>query len=182
LRNINNFASTAYRGIPTIHLYSHFGKDGTTIWIAFVIACTSYPETGHGGIHLMEGVVAKDYKDDQRIQMGRRNQDSHWILARVTHGAPGEGKWNGTVTADATVRLLVYRFDFKPGSEEAWMWVDPKPGTAPAPSEANIHATDVTDFRFDAVNLGSGGGATFHLDELRIGTTFADVVPLETPN
>jgi hypothetical protein len=156
------------------------GKDGTTIWISFFISCTSYPKLAHGGVHLMEGVqLGPTYKKTQRIQLGRQNNDSHWFLGRVDQGGPAAGTWHGTVTSDKTVRLLVYRFDFKPGKGEGWMWVDPARGVAPDPAKADIHAAAIAPFHFNAVNLGSGGGATFFFDELRIGTSYADVVPEE---
>ena len=48
-------------------------------------------------------------------------------------------------------------FDFKPGPEEGWMWVDPTPGHQPDPAKADLHAPQIADFRFNAVNVGSGG-------------------------
>jgi hypothetical protein len=73
------------------------------------------------------------------------------------------------------VRLLVYRFDFKAGNETARLFVDPRPGQEPDPKSAAITATDVTDFRFNTLSV----GAEFFLDELRIGTQFADVAPVK---
>lgn len=156
-----------------------FGKDGTTIWIAFLIANTSYPKQAAGGIHLMDGVTLDaNYKKTQRIQLGRQNLGEHWLLVRVDQGGPAAGKWDGTVTSDSTTRLLVYRFDFKPVPEEAWMWVDPAPGAEPDAAKADLHAPQIADFRFNAVNVGSGNGATFNFDEIRIGATFDAVVPM----
>src|SRR4029078_2398492 len=34
-----------------------FGTHGTTIWISFLISCTSFPKLAHGGIHFMDGIV-----------------------------------------------------------------------------------------------------------------------------
>ena len=31
-----------------------FGKDGTTLWISFLIANTAFPKQAHGGLHLMD--------------------------------------------------------------------------------------------------------------------------------
>ena len=42
----------------------------------------------------------------------------------------------------------------------------------------SILPPQIADFRFNAVNVGSGGGATFDFDELRIGATFSVVAPL----
>ncbi len=157
------------------------GKNGTTIWISFLISCTSYPKLAHGGVHLMEGVQLEgNYKKTQRIQLGRQNNDTHWFLGRVDQGGPAAGTWHGHVVSDATTRLLVYRFDFKPGKNEGWLWIDPTPGQDPDPAKADIHTDTIAPFHFNAVNLGAGGGASFFFDELRIGTTFNDVAPRRT--
>ena len=157
------------------------GKDGTTVWIVMVIASKSPTPTTYGGMHLNNGVgdltidIFGDKKLHQVIQLGRQNKDPHWLLCRVTNGGPGAGTWPGTVIADDKPRLLVYRFDFKLGAEEAWMWVDPSVTSEPDPSKADLHTTEVSDFRFNAVNIGSK--ETFYMDELRVGSTYADVVP-----
>ncbi len=155
-----------------------FGKDGTTIWISFKIACTSHPKIAHGCLHLMDGIGEGYYKNYQRIQLGRQNKGEAWFLGRVDQGGPAAGTWPGTVISDKTVRRLVYRFDFKAGPEEGWMWVDPAPGKDPGGGKADVHAETIADFRFNAVNLGSGGGATFTFADLRIATTFADAAPV----
>jgi len=158
-----------------------FGKDGSTIWIAFLIANTSFPKHAHGGLHLMDDIVlGANYKKTQRVQLGRQNQGEHWKLVRTDQGGPAAGTWEGTVTSDTTVRMLIYRFDFRPGPEEGWMWVDPAPNREPDPLNADLHAPKIADFRFNAVNIGSGGGATFDFDELRIGTAFSHVAPAAT--
>lgn len=159
------------------------GRDGTTIWIAFLVSCDSYPAVAYGGIHLCDGLgdLTKDPFGDkrahQRMSMGRQNIDTHWYLGRVTNGAPGKGAWASNTVADSTVRLLVYRFDFKKGAEEAWMWIDPATDKEPAKPAAAIHAENVTDFRFNTLSAGAGPGTKFLLDEIRIGTEFADVAP-----
>jgi hypothetical protein len=69
-----------------------FGKDGTTIWVGFLIACSSYPKTAYGGIHLCDGLgdLSKDPFGDkrahQRISMGRSNMSKNWYLGRVRRG------------------------------------------------------------------------------------------------
>ncbi len=160
-----------------------FGKESTTIWISFLIACNSYPTTAYGGLHLMDGVgdVTQDifgFKQlHQRFQFGRDNSHANYIMARVTNGLPGGATWQGHVLCDKQVRLLVHRIDFHSGPEEAWMWVDPPAGSDPDTALADLHAPNITDFKFNAVNIGSGSSAKFSFDELRIGTTYQSVVP-----
>jgi len=159
------------------------GKAGTSIWIGFLIAVSSYPKVAYGGIHLCDGLgdLTKDPFGDkqahQRISMGRSNMSKNWYLGRVTNGGPGAGKWESDVRADTTVRLLVYRLDFAANGVTAQLFIDPMPGRAPADSSAKITATNVTPFRFNTLSVGSGGGAEFYLDEIRIGSEFADVAP-----
>jgi len=160
-----------------------FGKDNTTVWVAFLISCASYPTVAYGGMHLCDGLgdLTLDQFGDklahQRVSLGRQNTDIHWYLGRVTNGGPGAGTYLSSTVADATLRLLVYRFDFKPGPEEAWMWIDPPAGAAPDTALAAIHATGVTDFRFNTLSCGTGGSARFDFDEVRFGTAYQDVVP-----
>jgi hypothetical protein len=160
-----------------------FGKDGTTIWISFLISVSSYPKVAYGGIHLCDGLgdLTKDpfgdKKAHQRISLGRSNMSKHWYLGRVTNGGPRSGKWESNVRADDTVRFLVYRFDLKEGDETAYLFIDPVPGKEPDVKTAAITATNVSDFRFNTLSVGAGGGAEFFLDEIRIGTEFKDVAP-----
>lgn len=55
-----------------------------------------------------------------------------------------------------------------------------QPGDEPLAAAADLHATQVADFRFNAVNIGSGGNVKSDFDELRIGTTFDAVAPRRT--
>ena len=159
------------------------GKEGTTIWIGFLISVSSYPKVAYGGIHLCDGLgdLGKDpfgdKKAHQRISMGRSNMSKNWYLGRVTNGEPGAGKWESNVRADDTIRLLVYRFDFRSGSVAARLFIDPELGKEPDAKAAMITADNVTDFRFNTLSVGGGAGAEFFLDEIRIGTEFIDVAP-----
>lgn len=161
-----------------------YGKDGTTIWIAFLLAMTSHPKSAYGGVHLCDGLgdlkadPFGDKQKHQRISLGRSNTSKGWYLGRVTNGAPGAGKWDSGLAMDERPHFLVYRFDFKPGADEAWLFIDPKPGREPEARTAAVHATGISAFRFNTLSVGAGAGAEFHLDALRIGTTFADVAPV----
>jgi hypothetical protein len=159
------------------------GKAGTTIWIGFLIAMPSHPKQAYGGIHLCDGVgdLRKDpfgdKKAHQRISLGRSNTSKGWYLGRVTNGGPGAGKWDTNIRVDDRTRFLVYRFDFRDDTVEGWLFIDPKPKEEPATRIAALHATGITRFHFNTLSVGCGAGSTFHLDELRIGSTFPDVAP-----
>ena len=165
------------------------GKDGATIWIAFVMAISDVAgnsSLGYASIHLNDGVgdLAKDIYGDkrahQRIQIGDRNSAETYYLGRVTNGAPGASGYDTTVPVDKTPRLLVTRFDFRPGDESAALFIDPPLGKTPSLDSAVVRGP-VSDFRFDIVQIGSGGSRfakeQADFDELRIGTTFEIVAP-----
>jgi hypothetical protein len=165
------------------------GKDGTTIWLAFLMALSDVAgnnNEGYASIHLNDGVgdLAKDIFGDkrnhQRVQIGDRNSAGFYYLGRVTNGLPGASGWDTTVTVDRTPRLLVVRFDFRPGDEHAALFIDPPLGREPALESAAVQGA-MTDFRFDTVQIGSGGSRfakeQADFDELRIGTSFENVAP-----
>ncbi|HEV8268689.1 MAG TPA: hypothetical protein VGR00_10660, partial [Thermoanaerobaculia bacterium] len=112
----------------------NLGRDGTTIWIGFLARLASGGNSGNGGIHLYDGLgnLATDPLGDksahERIFMGDRNSAGVWCLERTTGGAPGGGNWDSTVPVDGTLHYLVYRLDFRAGTEEIRLFVDPPIG------------------------------------------------------
>ena len=156
------------------------GKTDTSIWISFLIAMPK-PNKAYGGIHLCDGLgdLTKDPFGDkrthQRISLGRSNTSEGWYLGRVTNGGPGSGKWDSKVAVTEKTRLLAYRFDFHKNDVEAWLHIDPVPGKRPDSKTAHIHASNISRFYFNTLSVGSND--LFHLDEIRIGTTYDDVAP-----
>jgi hypothetical protein len=157
-----------------------FGRDGTTIWVAFVMALSDVPgnsSIGYASIHLNDGVgdLTKDIYGDkrghQRVQIGDRNMAEVYFLGRVTNGAPGASSWDSNVPVDKTPRLLVTRFDFRHGEESAALFIDPPLDKEPTLESAAVKG-QMSDFRFDIVQIGSGGSRFAQeeadFDELRI--------------
>ena len=159
------------------------GKTGSTIWIGFLIANASHPKQAYGGIHLCDGLgdLRKDPFGDkrahQRISLGRSNTSKGWYLGRVTNGAPGAGKWVSNTPTDNRARFLVYRFHFHKDTVEAWLFIDPALKKEPGIESAALHARNISRFYFNTLSVGCGHGSIFHLDEIRIGSTFGDVAP-----
>jgi hypothetical protein len=80
--------------------------------------------------------------------------------------------------ADSTTVLFVLRIEAtgKPGGDSVQVFVNPPIASAPATPTAQL--TGVTLKPLDQAVIQSGSGVkTFSYDEIRIGTTFADVVP-----
>ena len=109
----------------------------------------------------------------------------------VTFGKEGWwGKYmlsgdSSSISANNTQSLILARVDFNiSGAQDvARMWVYPSSGSLPteAPSDASAAATktltDVGTLYFIRLNVDASSAA----DEIRLGTTFADVAPVPEP-
>jgi hypothetical protein len=86
-----------------------------------------------------------------------------------------------SVAVNMATTWLVTKLDFVTGQE--YLWVDPAPDTEPDITTADAHLPMTSEFQsagFPYVRLRVGyTHASFQFDELRIGTTFADVVEPE---
>jgi hypothetical protein len=80
-----------------------------------------------------------------------------------------------------TTALLVVRFDFAAGNDTFRLYVNPAPGgTEPAVADATKSNLDLGSFV--GVSMSTGAANTWSIDEIRIGSTFADVVvPVPEP-
>ena len=94
---------------------------------------------------------------------------------------------SGTPVANTnTTHLVVMRYTFQSGNDEVAVWVDPAStsyGVNPAPTTGAFAATTgggsdmssaITYFIIDSPGL---AGPVFWIDEVRVGTTWADVTP-----
>jgi len=80
-----------------------------------------------------------------------------------------------------TTALLVVRFDFSAGNDTIRLYVHPTPGSGePAVAAATLTSLDLGTFV--GVSISTGAAATWSLDEIRIGATFADVTPVPEPS
>ncbi|HZL34343.1 MAG TPA: PEP-CTERM sorting domain-containing protein [Tepidisphaeraceae bacterium] len=74
--------------------------------------------------------------------------------------------------------LLVARVDFGTASDRIRLYVNPSLSAEPA--AADVDVTNNAHFTWDTVRIQSGG-ANYNVDELRIGTTYADVAGVPEP-
>lgn len=73
--------------------------------------------------------------------------------------------------------FFVLRLDFLPGNDTVSLFLNPAPGQPP-PGTASAVKTDLDVGAVTSIVINNYGGYT--LDEIRIGTTYADVTPLST--
>ena len=91
-----------------------------------------------------------------------------------------------TTSLSAGTHLVVVRYTFLAGNDQADLWVDPSSATygatnAPASLGSTTGSSDPASLLYFALNATSGTGPTLHIDEVRIGTSWAAVVPSGTP-
>ena len=79
-----------------------------------------------------------------------------------------------------TTALLVVRFDFTAGNDTFRLYVNPTPGGT-EPSVADATKTNLDLATFIGVSISTGAAATWSVDEMRVGNTFADVTPVPEP-
>jgi hypothetical protein len=87
---------------------------------------------------------------------------------------PGQSQNFSTNRADESVAFLVYKMTFRVSDAKVEMWVNPTPGTSLTTTP--VATAEARVFLFNRVRICSAPG-TFSIDELRLGTTYADVAP-----
>jgi pectate lyase len=89
-----------------------------------------------------------------------------------------------TASIGAGTHLIVVRYTFLAGDDRADLWVDPSSAdygaaTPPASVGSTTGASDPAAIQYFAINATSGSGPVLFLDEVRIGTSWAEVTPAE---
>ena len=172
LRSAGNRVSTdtitdAFRALPAT-------INSGTIWIGFIAkAIAPSPSLGYLGILLQSG-------SENRFFVGERFLSDRWSIERSN--LPGQ-EADSTVLASVK-SFLVVRIDFNqgktPGNENAYLWVNPLLDSQPSTAQASATLLNMQSFDFNQVTIqGAYTSDGNELDELRIGSTFADVAPIE---
>ena len=139
-----------------------FGRDGTTIWLGFLVNAPTGLSTGYGGLSL--------YNDDrQQVFLGDTGASDVYAIERT-----GQLQRFTTVRADAVIHFIICRLTFQAGDDKIDIWIDPARGSAD-PKEDSIAASAVVrDFRFNRIRLCSAP-VPLNFDNLRLATKFADL-------
>ena len=162
-----SFRTLAVTGRDHLVIDGKFGRSGTTLWLAFL---ANIPE----GANLRKGIFGGvSLLDDrrERVFLGRCSPQNMWAFE-----CSGELQRFSNVSADTNVAFLVYKMTFRPGGTQFEMWANPKPGTNDLSSADVVAAEVVRAFRFNRLRICSAP-SRLGLDELRLGTTYADVAP-----
>ncbi len=136
---------------------------GTSLYISFIAKMDSATSGQYAGVSLFQG-------GGETMFLGDPSAPSTWGID------PKDGTVNSGATSVDTQVFLVYRIDFLAASAEIRMFENPLLSTEPLNAEATASATRTSVLDWDRVRIQSGNGGG-KVDELRIGTTYADVVP-----
>lgn len=130
-----------------------------SMYISFLADRTGDGESNYLGLSLFSGGA------EQAI-FGAMNGETHWGIEQNTTGAT----YMTTETVGATPTLLVARIDFGASDDTVSLYVNPS--LTAEPSTPSVSATFNT-FSWDRIRIQSRVAG--NVDEIRIGTTYADV-------
>lgn len=146
------------------------GADGSALWISFLDQ--SFDSSGSGRYaYLQLG------DDDAGLRIGKlRNVPSgNWSAAAVAGGVEINVRASDKPSGEAV--LFVARIDFRPGAEQATIWINPDLAREPADADSALRLP-VPDCRLRAVAI--CGRYSTDFDEIRLGGRFIDVTPIDT--
>jgi hypothetical protein len=162
-------------------LGSPIDTDAGTIWVSFLAAGASELPPDYAGLSFFSGGQATE-----ELFLGKPFQSPNYGFD-VSGVAGGALNSPTAPVRDSTASLLVYRLTFTPAGETIDFFANPTPGsTAPATPTLTFaipegaFADTLTTIRLQS-GEGAGGAAPFSFDEIRGGTTFAQVAPVPEP-
>ena len=145
------------------------GQNNTTVYVSFLLQPQG---TLHNGLfHGFFGLTLNgSLGNDLFVGKPGGGADGEYVLE--ARGGAFQVP-SGTSAVVGRTALLVVRADFRPGKDLFTLYVDPKPSD-PEPSSGAVEA----DLDLGVVSkIGIYSTGAFAIDEVRIGTTFAEVVP-----
>ncbi|MEI7851077.1 MAG: PEP-CTERM sorting domain-containing protein [Kiritimatiellales bacterium] len=141
---------------------------GKSLWFSALMQVDQSVGNRYAGVSLFLGATEKFF-------FGQRNLSTDWGMEAWNTGL----KINTSITTISNATgFLVVQMDS--AAKQIHLWVNPVSlgGSAPGTATATL---SLTDFSFDTFRIQSGGTEKLDVDELRFGTTYADVTPLAIP-
>ncbi len=152
------------------------GAEGTTLWASFLIQPMA---NGPQRFRFHNSHIAWNGDGGNYVQVAL-DGDNKWAL---THDASAANTvCTGIDRVIGETYLMVVKFEFlQEGSDRVTLYVNPTPGLgAPDVAGTGLETTEDVVFRstYFYPNSGENAGA---IDEIRFGTSFADVTPVPEP-
>ncbi len=149
------------------------GANGTTAYVSFLVRPDG---TLNGGVFngffglYLDGTAAPSGND---LFIGKPGSGALGQYVLETRGGTGQVPSGGPAAVGNTT-LLVVKAEFLAGNDRFTLYVNPTPG-GPEPAAGAVK-TDLDLGTVTGLSIYSTGA--FSIDEVRVGTTFADVTPL----
>lgn len=146
------------------------GRDGSVIWFSFLAQSSLSTADNNRYSYLVIGS-----KSIAGLRVGKLGAapSGNWTAVGLLTGA--EVNLRTSTFPSGEVVLLVARIIFRPGPEDAVVWINPKLDAEPLTSDAALHLP-VPDFRFGEISVHANHSTDF--DEIRFGGTFRAVTPI----
>jgi len=150
-----------------------FGQPGTTEWFSFLITRVHYNPAAanppaYGGLSLggFHGLFVGD------------TGNGHWGMDNA--GKSLQGFVNASRVTEDAPTFLVLRADFHSDVDKFTLYENPTPGLTD-PDIPGIVKQDIEIGPSTLVQFAYGNGNAYVVDELRLGSSYADVAPSLTP-
>ena len=145
------------------------GTPGSVVWVSFLVRKDSAVTSSTGDYF---GVAL--YTSGDGLFIGKPGETNTWVIS-TAGAAPVAGEDSGVAITQATTVFLAVKITFAAGNDTIQLFVNPAPGAA-APAGAAATKSDIDLDQLDALGV-LGGEVEWSFDEIRLGTTFADVAP-----
>ncbi len=187
-----------FRTIATDEIHSdllnpysdHIGRPGTSVWVSALIQAVDPVGNPFMGFGFYRDT---DQQSGETIFIGKSTGDEENPFAFGEGGWRVQGAGGGSTTSEdasmftgvpyTDLSFFVLRIDYRTdGDNRIYVFHNPDPtGGAPSTDEAlGYIETPVGSFGFDRIRI-AGNDNGFHLDELRIGTTWYAVTGQDAP-
>jgi hypothetical protein len=144
------------------------GRDGAVLWMSFL--AQSFDGRGLGNFSYVQlGTDSAGFRVGKLAAVPSGN----WSACGILDGAEMNVRWSDTPSGQPI--LVVTRITFRPGDEEAEVWINPRLEVEPVTIAATLHVS-VPNFRWNQLSIRSRYSTDF--DEIRIGGGFRDVTPV----
>ncbi|WP_437200710.1 FecR/PupR family sigma factor regulator [Planctomicrobium sp. SH664] len=147
------------------------GKDGSVIWISFL--AQSYNSTAENNRFAYFQIGSREVSGYRLGKVGAA-PSGNWTATGLLTGA--QVNLRSSAVPSGEMAFLVTRLEFRPGTEDASVWINPGLAAEPKAGEATLRL-EVPDFRFDGITVNANFSTDF--DEIRIGDSFRSVAPLK---
>jgi hypothetical protein len=148
------------------------GTAGKVVWVSWLLRKDSTVTTSQADYF---GLVL--YATNSSVFLGRPSESNTWVVSTAGSAAVA-GEDSALPVSQAATALLVAKISFVSGNETVQLFVNPAPGTT-EPTAAAATKTNVDLDQLVALGV-LGGDAAWSFDEIRLGTTFADVANRES--